>query len=166
MKNLMIFVLALILLIPLAKTAFAAPSATAAPPSMTRLPFKGTMQSSETYDNMFPTLFVTATGSGEATQMGRFAVSYKIEWNLLDGSTTETASFVTPNGDRLQAKAVGQAVEDRTPGMYNLIEIYTITGGTGQFANARGTFTLKRLVSMTAGVTSNTFEGYILFPLK
>jgi hypothetical protein len=166
MKNLIIFALALILLIPLAKTAFAAPAATAAPTQMTRVPFKGTMQSSETYNNKFPTMFVTATGSGDATQTGRFAVSYKIEWNLLDQSTTETAYLIMPNGDSLQAKAVGQATEDRTPGMYNLIQIYTITGGTGQFADARGTFTLKRLVSMTVGVTSSTFEGYILFPQK
>ena len=68
---------------------------------MTRLPFKGTMQSSETYNNVFPTMFVAATGSGEATRMGRFAVSYKIEWNLLDLSTTETAYLVTPHGDSL-----------------------------------------------------------------
>jgi hypothetical protein len=166
MKNFLIFALALMLLIPLAKTAFAAPAGTAAPAQMTRVPFKGTMQSTETYNNMFPTMFVTATGLGDATQTGRFAVSYKIEWNLLDQSTTETAYLIMPNGDSLQAKAVGQATEDRTPGMYNLIEIYTITGGTGRFAGASGTFTLKRLVSMTVGVTSSTFEGYMLFPQK
>lgn len=84
--------------------------------------------------------------------------------NLLDLSATETAYLVTPNGDGLQATAVGQASEDRTPGMYNVIEIYTITGGTGRFAGARGTFSVKRLVSITAGVASSTFEGYILMP--
>jgi len=74
--------------------------------------------------------------------------------------------FAGTNGDSLQAKGVGQAIEDRTPGMYNVIEIYTITGGTGRFAGASGTFTLKRLVSVTAGVAASTFEGYILLPSK
>jgi hypothetical protein len=70
------------------------------------------------------------------------------------------------NGDSLQAKGVGQAIEDRTPGMFNVVEIYTITGGTGRFTGASGTFTLKRLVSVTAGVASGTFEGYILISLN
>ena len=48
--------------------------------------------------------------------------------------------------------------------MYNVIEIYTITGGTDRFAGASGTLTLKRLVSLTTGVTAGTFEGTILIP--
>jgi hypothetical protein len=164
MKSLLVVALALIFLIPLARTVFAAPAANVVPAEITRLPFKGTMQSTETYSNVYPTMIVTATGSGEATQIGRFAVTYQIEWNLLDLSTTETAHFVTPNGDSLQAKAVGQATEDRTPGMYNVIAVYTITGGTGRFADANGTFILKRLMSLTTGVTASTLEGTILFP--
>jgi hypothetical protein len=50
--------------------------------------------------------------------------------------------------------------------MFNVVEIYTITGGTGRFTGASGTFTLKRLVSVTAGVASGTFEGYILISLN
>jgi hypothetical protein len=45
-----------------------------------------------------------------------------------------------------------------------IIEIYTITEGTGRFAGAKGTFTLKCLVSRTVGVASSTFEGYLLMP--
>lgn len=168
MKQLLVFAIALIFLIPLARTVFAAPAATVEPAvdsaQMRRLPLKGTMQSTEIYSNIFPTLFATATGTGDATQIGRFAVGYRIEMDLLDLSTTETAYFVTPNGDSLQAKAVGQAAEDKTSGMYNVIEIYTITGGTGLFEAASGTFTLKRLFNLTTGVTASTFEGTILIP--
>ena len=164
MKQLLVFVLALIFLIPLARTAFAAPAANVVPAQLTHIPFQGTMQSMENYSNVSPTMFVTATGSGDATQIGRFAVSYKSEWNLVDLSATETAYFVTPEGNSFQAKAVGQAIEDRTPGMYNVIAIYTITGGMGRFEGASGTFTLKRLVSLTTGATSSTFEGTILIP--
>jgi len=68
------------------------------------------------------------------------------------------------NGNSLNAEAVGQASENRTPNMLNLVEIYTITGGTGRFAGASGTVTLNRLVSVTTGAAASTFEGYILIP--
>jgi hypothetical protein len=166
MKTLLVLALALLFLIPLGKTVSAAPAASAAPVQITRLPCKGTMQSNETYSTAFHTLFVTANGSGEATQLGRFTVSYQMEANLMDMSVTESVSFTGENGDSLQAKAVGQAVEDRTPGMFKVVEIYTITGGTGRFANASGTLTLNRLLSFTAGIASSTFEGYILLPAR
>lgn len=162
MKSLLVFALALIFLVPLARTVVAAPAADRLPAKTTRLLFKGTMQSNETYSTVSPMLYVTANGSGESTSLGTFTVSYHTEVNLLDFSEAETAHFAGSNGDSLQAKAAGQSIEDRTPGMYNVIEIYTITGGTGQFAGASGTFTLKRLVSRTVGVASSSFEGYIL----
>jgi len=58
----------------------------------------------------------------------------------LDLSLVETAQFMGSNGDSLQARGTGQIAEKRTPGM----------------------FTLNRLISLTTGATSNTFEGYIL----
>jgi hypothetical protein len=162
MKSLLVFAMALIFLIPLGRTAIAAPETNTAPTETTRLHLKGTMQSNETYSNAFHTLFVTANGSGEATELGRFTASYQMEANLLDMSLSESVSFAGANGDSLQANAVGQAIEDRTPGMFNIVQIYTITDGTGRFAGASGTLTLKRLVSITVGVASSTFEGYII----
>jgi hypothetical protein len=50
--------------------------------------------------------------------------------------------------------------------MYNVVQIYKITGGSGQFAGASGTFTLKRLVNRTVGVASGTFEGYVIIQSK
>jgi hypothetical protein len=170
MKSLLVFALALVFLIPLAqKTVFAAPAVSAAPADTTkptRLPFKGTMQSNETYSTAFYTLFVTANGSGDATELGKFTVTYQMEANLRDMSVSESVYFAGTNGDSLQASAVGQAVEDRTPGMFKVIEIYTITGGTGRFDGASGTLTMNRLLSIDAGIASSTFEGYILLPQK
>jgi hypothetical protein len=166
MKTLLVLGLALLFLIPLGKTAVAAPAAEASPSQITRVLFKGTMQSNETYSTAFHTQFVTAHGSGEATELGRFTASYQMEANLLDMSVTDSVSFTGTNGDSLQAKAVGQAFEDRTPGMFKVVEIYTITGGTGRFAGASGTLTLNRLLSFTAGIASSTFEGYILLPAR
>jgi hypothetical protein len=165
MKSVLIFTLALILLVPLARTVLAAPAVDRPSVQTTRVLLKGTIQSNESYTTVSPTLYVTANGSGESTALGPFTVSYHTEVNLVDFSEAETAHFTGSNGDSLEAKAVGQSIEDQTPDIYNAIEIYTITGGTGRFAGASGTFTLKRLVSRTVGAASSTFEGYVLVPL-
>jgi hypothetical protein len=43
-----------------------------------------------------------------------------------------------------------------------VVEEHTITGGTGRFAGATGSFTLERLVSTVTGVTDGSFDGSIL----
>jgi len=164
MKSLLVFARALGFLIPLARTGFAAPAVTPVPTKTTRIPFKGTLQSNESYSTIFPTMFVTAQGSGEATLLGQITVNYQTKVNLSDLSQSGSVSFAGIYSDSLLAKGVGQAIEDRTPGMFSVVEIYTITGGTGRFARASGTLTLKRLVSVKAGITSGSFEGYIVLP--
>jgi hypothetical protein len=169
MKHLLVLGIALMFLISVARTAFAASAPETTPEAttkMTRLPFNGTVQSTETSVTVFPTMSATATGSGNATQLGSFTIRYQVEISLLDLSGTEAAQFMGTNGDSLSAEAVGQATENRTPGMLNVVDIYKITGGTGQFDGASGTFTLNRLVSLTTGAASSTFEGYLLLPWK
>lgn len=171
MKHLLVFGIALMFLISVVRTAFAAPEPGPTPDptvatKMNRLPFNGTVESTETSVTVFPTMSATATGSGNAIQLGAFTIHYQVEISLLDLSSTETAQFNGTNGDSLRAEAVGQATENRTPGMLNVIGIYKITGGTGRFDGARGTFTLSRLVSVTTGAAASTFEGYLLVPWK
>lgn len=169
MKNLLVLGIALMFLISVARTAFAAPSRETTPDvptKVTRFSFKGNMQSAETSVTVFPTMSVTGSGSGNATELGAFTINYQVEINLLDLSGTETARFTGNNGDSITAEAVGQATENRTPGMLNVVDIYKITGGTGRFNGASGTFTLNRLVSVTTGAASSTFEGYLLMPWK
>lgn len=169
MKKLLVLAIALLFLIPLTRTAFAAPEpemTSKATTKMTRLPFKGTVQSTETSVTVFPTMSVTGSGSGNATQLGPFTINYQVEINLLDLSAVESAEFNGTKGDSIRAEAVGQATENRTPGMLNVVDIYKITGGMGRFNGASGTITLNRLVSVTTGASSSTFEGYILMPWK
>ena len=65
MKSLLILARALGFRLPLARTELAAPAVTPLPTKTTGIPFKGTLQSNESYRTSFPTMFVTATGSGE-----------------------------------------------------------------------------------------------------
>jgi hypothetical protein len=163
MKQLFVFAFALIFLIPMARTAFAAPASQAMPSQMTRLSVRGIVHSTEIYSTAFPTRLVTASGWGEVTELGRFTINYETEMNLLDLSGIESAHFVGTNGNSLEAKGLGQAAEDQ-PGILQVIEIYTITGGTGRFTSASGTLTLKRVVNLATGSTAGTLEGYILIP--
>jgi hypothetical protein len=164
MKSLLVFARALGFVISLARAGFAAPAVTPVPTKTTHIPFRGTLQSNESYSTIFPTRFVTAKCSGEATLLGQITVNYQTEVNLSDQSQSGSVSFAGMYGDSLLAKGLGQAIEDRTPGMFSVVEIYTITGGTGRFGGASGTLTLKLLVSVKAGITSGSFEGYIVLP--
>ena len=149
--------IALLLLIVLANIAFAAP-ATAGK----ELPLKGSIQSVELYEIDFPMMSVTASGSGNATQLGRFTVNYEVEINLLTLVGIDSAQFVAANGDSLYAEGLGQATETGIPGVVNVVEVYTITGGTGRFASASGNITWKRVVDTNTGVTSGTLNGNIV----
>lgn len=148
----------LLLLSVLAGATFAAPALA----GKQELPFKGTLQSVEAYVINFPIMSVTASGSGNATQLGRFTVNYEVEVNLLTLAGIGSAQFISTNGDSLYAEGLGQAAETGTPGVVNVVEVYTITGGTGRFAGASGNITWKRVVDTNTGVTSGTLSGNIV----
>ena len=42
-----------------------------------------------------------------------------------------------------------------------IVEVYTITGGTGRFADATGNFALNSNVDQVTGVSSGTLSGAI-----
>jgi hypothetical protein len=127
--------------------------------------FKGSLKAVETYQPNLPVISVTATGSGEATQLGNFTVSYQVEVNVQTGAGNGlSAEFVAANGDRLFAEGAGQASPTEIPGTLNIVEHYTITGGTGRFANASGTFTVERVANQATGETSGTLSGNIVIP--
>jgi hypothetical protein len=127
--------------------------------------FKGSLEAVETYQPNLPVISVTATGSGQATQLGRFTVSYQVEVNVQTGAGTGlSAEFVAANGDSLFAEGSGQATPTETPGTLNIVENYTITSGTGRFANASGTFTVERVANQATGETSGTLSGNIVIP--
>jgi hypothetical protein len=160
MKKLSVpMIVALLLAILVVGTALAAASA------RKPLPLKGSIEALETYQASGPTVFVTATGSGKATHLGRYTVSYEVEVDLPTGTGTSlSAQYVAANGDSLFAEGSGQATPTDDPSVFMVVEIYTITGGTGRFAGATGSFTETRQVNLATGVTSGTIDGNITLP--
>jgi hypothetical protein len=61
----------------------------------------------------------------------------------------------------LTATVDGQGTPTTTPGVVSIVEVYTITGGTGRFADATGGFTLESTLEQTTGVSTGTFSGAI-----
>ena len=146
---------ALLLSILLASAIFAAPAS-----ASEQVPLKGTLQAVETSVLQFPTLLVDSSGSGNATHLGRYTVSYEATANLLTGYGTGSAQFVAANGDILFAQGWGQATLT-APNVYMIHEEYTITGGTGRFAGASGSYVVERVLDMATGETSGTIDGRI-----
>ena len=96
-----------------------------------------------------------------ATYLGRYTEHIVMTINLPTLSSTGTSTFTAANGDTLTATVLGQATPTTTPGVLSIVEDYTVTGGTGRFADATGTFRLKSTVNQATGVSSGTFSGVI-----
>ena len=123
-------------------------------------PFKGTVNAVETGQVVFPTRFLDRVGTGHTTYLGKYREHVLMQINIPTLSSMGAATFTAANGDTLSASVVGQATRTG-PTALSIVEDYTITGGTGRFADATGSFTLKSTLDQTTGVSTGTFSGAI-----
>jgi len=128
------------------------------------VPFTGRWEGAVTARTPLPPGFLSITfeGTGNATHLGRFTVEIRIVLNTTDRTFTGTYEFTAASGDTLTAAVTGQAPPAgvRQAG----VETATITGGTGRFASATGSFTTERVVDTATFVASGSFEGTISSP--
>jgi hypothetical protein len=133
-----------------------------------QVPFKGAMQGHEidTPQGGPPptTLSVDGRTRGIATLVGQFSFTYQLTVTLANGTATGSGHLITANGDSIDTTIVGQSEPTATPGVLSITEIDTITGGTGRFAGAQGSFTVERLVTQATGFTSGSFHGTMTSP--
>jgi len=101
---------------------------------------------------------VDGSATGQATHLGRFTVAFPHTVNFVTRAGVGTFTFTAANGDTLTADFTGQA----QPGpVVSIVEHATITGGTGRFAGATGSFTVQRLFDPANGTTTGSLEGSI-----
>jgi len=131
-----------------------------------QVPFKGSLQG---HENDTPqggppptTLNVDGNTTGIATHVGQFSFSYQLTVTLANGTSTGSAQLIAANGDSIYTTVAGSS--EITAGVASITEINTITGGTGRFAGAQGSFTVERLVNLATGFTSGSFHGTITSP--
>ncbi len=127
-----------------------------------QVPLKGTFQGNDTVTSTT----ITTNGTGVSTHMGQLSFTNILSLNTLSG----TGHWVAVNGDTIDTTFVASADFSTAPlGYITVSETHTITGGTGRFAGAQGTFTLERTHITTPSadgthVTFGSFHGSITPP--
>jgi hypothetical protein len=106
-------------------------------------------------------LDVTGTVTGVAPHLGRFTLLYNLMVVLPEGTATGSGQLIAANGDIIAFTIAGTSVA-LEPGVGSITEVDTITGGTGRFAGATGTFTVMRLLDMETGITSGSMQGVVI----
>lgn len=126
------------------------------------VPFKGTLDGSVTLTPLEPPLAnVLIVATGNATYLGRFQVEVPHLVSFATATGEGTYTFTAANGDLLRAHFTG--VADTSTQVFIIVEHATITGGTGRFADATGSFTVRRSYDVAAGTTTGLIEGTIDF---
>jgi hypothetical protein len=131
------------------------------------VPFKGSVSGIETNSGGFPFIDIQGTGTGEATHLGRYTYDNPHTVNLLTRHGCGTWTFTAANGDTVTASGCGDAtVVSGTPptAILSIVETGNITGGTGRFDGATGSFTVTRLLDGATGQTTGSFTGTISSP--
>ena len=131
------------------------------------VPFKGRLDGTFTFapdppPSPFASVhFSEVTGNG--TDLGRFTVEAPHRVNLATLTSTGTFEFTAANGDTLTADFTGTATPE-TPSVVSIVETANITGGTGRFAGATGSFIVTRTADLASLLTTGSFEGTISSP--
>jgi hypothetical protein len=129
-----------------------------------QVPFKGSLEGDVTVTPLAPPfVMVDVNATGNATHLGQFALDIPHVVNRANGTAVGSYEFTAANGDTLTADFTGVAVPIAA-GILYIEETATITGGTGRFAGATGSFTVERLFDTVAGTTSGSIEGTISSP--
>ncbi len=99
---------------------------------------------------------------GNATHLGRFTMDYSHRVILMDLKGTGAAIFTAANGDTLKTTVEGEARPSDSPNVFTVAETHTITGGTGRFADAGGSFVVTRTVDFADPLTAGSIDGHLI----
>jgi hypothetical protein len=131
----------------------------------TGAPFKGALEGKDFITPLDPPFLSSImTGTGDATQLGRFMVVRTATVNLLTGTDIGSIAFTAANGDILTADYTGGASPTANPEVLTIVETAFISGGTGRFAGATGSFIITRSFDLATNLTAGSFEGTISSP--
>ena len=129
-----------------------------------QVPFRGSMSGTATITPVSPPIVsVLLETSGTASQLGRFTLEAPHIVNQATLTAVGTYVFTAADGSTLTATLSGSATLV-APGQLAIAETGTITGGTGRFAGATGTFSTERTFFPATGQTHGSFEGWISKP--
>jgi hypothetical protein len=109
----------------------------------------------------------TTQVAGQLSQLGAFTASTAFELTptgfsppIVPYDTTGTATFVAANGDKLVGTVTGTGTINIDTNQSSGMNVVTITGGTGRFADASGTLAETYTVT-AASVITVSIQGQI-----
>ena len=105
--------------------------------------------------------FAYSEGTGTATHLGRFTASSDLTVDFATLAGISRWTLTAANGDVLTATTTGQATPNSDGVTPTVVESATITGGTGRFAGATGSFRLECSSNQATGVSTGSFDGII-----
>ena len=123
--------------------------------------FDGAIQGHERDTPQGTTQSTFGTLTGIVSNLGELSLTYELTIDL----TTRTATgsgvlLIAKNGDSIFATVKGQFHLPTSPlSVPSITETYTITGGTGRFARAQGSFMVERLIDRETGFS---FTGGVI----
>jgi hypothetical protein len=134
--------------------------------------FEGRFSGAFTITSTTPTTKATITATGNYEHLGKttfLGLATMTGGSECGGFTaTEQETFTAANGDQIFATGADVACSTSNPNVIHLTDSTTITGGTGRFANASGSFTTQvdataASPTATTGTLSGTSTGTITY---
>jgi len=131
-----------------------------------QVPFKGTLDGSFTATPIDPEVplivEIQLDAVGRVTHLGKFTYDFPhvVDRSVRPSIGIGSCTFTAANGDQVFADIEGEATLIE-PGVLSVEEQGTITGGTGRFRNATGSFVVERLIDQATQTTTGSFEGTI-----
>ena len=101
----------------------------------------------------------TPRGAREST---RASSELEVDLLTLPIESFGSSVFTAANGDSLFTDIIGLATPTENADVVSIVEVHTITGGTGRFAGATGGFIRTYVLNLVTGLTSGSFDGTIV----
>jgi hypothetical protein len=135
-----------------------------------RVPFNGTWEAHEvTTPFSDPSLgfFTHGEGTLTSTALGPLAMYLAniVDLETLDGTLDGIGRtrLIDANGDSIFDCGTGHAeLVTPDPPVSHITETHIVTGGTGRYAGARGSYTVDRMLDLSTLDSSGTFNGVII----
>jgi len=123
-----------------------------------QVPFKGVEVGALSFVSFdFPFSTILCTAEGDATYLGHYAVTGILVVNVLTATATGTFTMTAANGDKLFSTMQGSVVQPQ-----ETLDTHTVTGGTGIFERATGSWVLDSHFAFLFGdVSSDPYVGVL-----
>ena len=132
------------------------------------VPFKGVEVGALSFVSFdFPFATISGTGEGEATHLGHYTVTCILVVDVTSATETGTWTLTAADGDMLFMTTTGIALQP--PSLKETVDTFTVTGGTGRFEGATGSWVMDSHFAFVFGGTGSdpyeaVLEGIISTP--